>query len=50
MTVRIEDCKNRIAVQLFRTTKPNRNNLNLFIVKRTFGILISINELERFRL
>ena len=21
MTVRIEDCKNRIAVQLFRTTK-----------------------------
>lgn len=30
--------------------QPNQNNLNLFIVKRTFGILIPINELERFRL
>ena len=24
MTVRIEDCKNRIAVQLFRTTKTRK--------------------------
>lgn len=41
MTVRIEDCKNRIAVQLFRTTKT-RMMSNLSRRKRDeFGIFLT---------